>query len=501
MISKEISQSIRFRFLSIVAGILVVGTVILSSVIAINERRSLRNSLVSKGQSFASYIAKLSQDPLIIRDGIQLDSIVNEANKDEDIVYAVIHDAKGGIVTSQYASINYRLQRLKPMLSRISKDSEVRDIIAAIRHGETVAEQSAPIMAGADVIGKVVIGMSEHKIRNQILFSTLFVVVLNLGVASALGFALFAASKKLILDPLVELSHAADRIAKGNLSTRVERMSRGEMGLLSDSFNHMAEELDNRTRELLQTQEELVRKEKLSILGQLSGSVGHELRNPLGVMSNAVYFLKLVLTEADETTKEYLGIIEKEIANSERIITDLLDFARTKTPQARGVTVRELVDHSLGRCAVPDRVAVSVEIPETLPLVRVDPHQMGQVLTNFITNAVQAMPEGGAVRICARQARGTRNEERENYLEPRTSNLGPDADFVEISISDTGVGITPEGMERLFQPLFTTKPKGVGLGLTVCRNLTEANGGRIGVASRLGEGTTFSLMLPVERSD
>jgi len=256
----------------------------------------------------------------------------------------------------------------------------------------------------------------------------------------------------------------------------------------------LEQKVAERTRALIEAQQELVRKEKLAILGQLSGSVGHELRNPLGVMSNAVYFLKMVLADADEITKEYLEIIRKEIDNSLRIITDLLDFARTRPPQTKAVTVRELTDESLGRCAIPDNVDLLTEIPDNLPLLRVDPLQMGQVLTNFITNAVQAMPKGGELRVAA-QLVGT-------GLAPAQAGCpqgAPLQDFIAIAISvtDTGEGITPENMKKLFQPLFTTKAKGIGLGLVLCRNLAEANGGRIEVESRIGEGTTFAVTLPI----
>jgi PAS domain S-box-containing protein len=240
-------------------------------------------------------------------------------------------------------------------------------------------------------------------------------------------------------------------------------------------------ELMEKISQLNEAQEELVRKEKLSILGQLSGVVGHELRNPLGVMNNAVYFLKMVLTEADETTKEYLDIIASEITNSQRIISDLLDFARTKNPQTQSVALRELVRQTLGRCAIPEKVTVTLDLPESLPKLRIDPNQIGQVLVNLLTNAIQAMPKGGAIQVSART----------------TTCSGSQENCVAIAVTDTGEGISPENRRKLFQPLFTTKVKGIGLGLVACKNLVEANNGRIDVESGLGKGTTFTLTLPV----
>lgn len=254
-----------------------------------------------------------------------------------------------------------------------------------------------------------------------------------------------------------------------------------------------------RTKQLLDSQEELVRKEKLAILGRLAGSVGHELRNPLGVMSNAVYYLKSVMSGADESVKEYLDIIKGEIDNSQRIITDLLDFTRTKTPQANMVAVDELIKQSLGKSAVPANVTLRVEIPDTLPSVKVDPLQLGQVFQNLVTNAIQAMPDGGELRIAARRVSSSEFQVLSSNLKPETSNLKPDADFVKISVADTGEGIKPENMAKLFQPLFTTKARGIGLGLTVVKNLTEANGGRLEVDSQIGRGTTITVILPCER--
>jgi len=266
----------------------------------------------------------------------------------------------------------------------------------------------------------------------------------------------------------------------------------------------MNEELQQRSEQLLAAQEELVRKEKLAILGQLSGSVAHELRNPLGVMSNAVYFLKSIQTNADEMVKEYLEIISQEIENAGRIVSDILDFSRTRKPNIIPTEPFLLVKDTLDKCAVPEWIAISVDIPDSLPLLKVDPLQMDQVLQNLISNACQAMPHGGSVTISGRQVQDSRLEvlnSAENSLANETLSVEPGTDFLEISVTDTGKGISPENMKKLFQPLFTTKVRGIGLGLTVCRNLTEANGGRISAESRPGEGTAFRLTLPVHGGD
>lgn len=153
--------------------------------------------------------------------------------------------------------------------------------------------------------------------------------------------------------------------------------------------------VEERTKELRDAHEELVRKDKLAVLGQLAGGVGHELPNPLAVISNAVYYLRMVLPDADETIKEYLEMISSEVGNSQKIISDLLGFSRTKSPDREETAVSELLAEVLETQPAPEEVKVSLEIPSHLPAVFVDPRQIGQVLSNLVTNAYHAMPEGG----------------------------------------------------------------------------------------------------------
>ncbi|MFA5825948.1 MAG: ATP-binding protein [Gallionellaceae bacterium] len=235
-------------------------------------------------------------------------------------------------------------------------------------------------------------------------------------------------------------------------------------------------ELNEKSRQLLEAQEELVRKEKLALLGQLADNVGHELRNPLGVMNNAVYYLQAVLTDADATTKEYLGIIKDEITNAERIVSDLLDAVRTKPPHPEMFGVAELIQQTLRKCNVPSSVSVKLDIPANISPIQVDPIHMHQVLWNLIANALEAMPEGGELEIKA--------------------DADPAAKTVTVSIKDSGSGIAPEHMAMLFQPMFTTKTRRIGLGLVVVKNLTQVNGGSVAVESAPGKGSVFSVTLP-----
>jgi signal transduction histidine kinase len=193
-------------------------------------------------------------------------------------------------------------------------------------------------------------------------------------------------------------------------------------------------------------------------------------------MTNAVFYLGAVLKEAPAEIKEYLGILGTQIRLAEKIVGDLLDFARIKPPQLETVAVKQLVDDQLQRAGPLEGVTVKHDFPSDLPSVRVDRVQIGQVVLNLITNALQAMNGNGAVLTF----RGRRAADG----------------FVRLDVIDTGTGITPDEMEKLFEPLFTTKARGIGLGLAVSKGLVQANGGVISAESRPGAGTTMSVSLP-----
>ena len=256
---------------------------------------------------------------------------------------------------------------------------------------------------------------------------------------------------------------------------------------------HLEEKVEERTKELLEAQEQLIRQEKLAIIGQFAGSLSHELRNPLGVIQNAIYYLKIVLATQDAEIIEYLQIIDNQSKNIVKLITDMLDFARTKSPQKESVEVLSLINGVFIQHTPPQNISIRLDISENLPHILIDPHQIQQVIANRVINAYQSMPQGGQLSISA-------TEKLTNGASP-SDNSSIESNKMEIRISDTGKGIAPEYMQKIFMPLFTTKTKGTGLGLLTCKNLVEANGGKIKVDSLYGEGTTITITLPVHEDD
>ena len=272
-------------------------------------------------------------------------------------------------------------------------------------------------------------------------------------------------------DEFGELVRTFDRMAQ-SLAHNQRQLQESLMAL--EAMNNNLEALvEQRTEELRAAHQELVRQEKLAVLGTLAGALGHELRNPLSAMATSVYVLKKV-TPANGEAAQHLAILAHQVAAANRIITNLLDFARTREPICEEVDLREVVQEAIESSVIPPVVALTVRLGEEPIRAMADTTQISQVLLNLIANAVQAMPGGGRLEVALRRK----------------------AEGIEITVADTGCGMTELQKAQVFQPLFTTKPKGIGLGLAVSKKLIEAHGGEITCDSAVGKGTRFSIWLP-----
>lgn len=241
---------------------------------------------------------------------------------------------------------------------------------------------------------------------------------------------------------------------------------------LEDYSRNLEKMVEERTKALKDAQNQLIAAEKLSTLGEMAASVGHELRNPLSVIRNAAYLLKS-FSRGDKKIEEYVNLIDMESRNASQIVTDLLDYSRIQPMKSDMIDVRQLVNLVLQREEIPENIDQDIKIPGELPKALGNTQQISQILLNLTKNAIEAMPEGGQLLISA-EKKGKR---------------------IGIRIKDSGPGISKEIRKRLFEPLFTTKTRGVGLGLTISKRLADINQAEITMESREGEGSQFTLWL------
>jgi len=280
-------------------------------------------------------------------------------------------------------------------------------------------------------------------------------------------------TKKTTIDDC-EIEHRFETIGQKTMLLNARRLGSVQMILLAIEDITERKKTEQIVKEM---QEKVIRSEKLAALGKLAGIVGHELRNPLGAIRNSVYFLKLKLASAmqDEKIKRHLDILDEEVTTSDKIITNILTFGRIKMPQLALVDIPEVIQASLEKLKVPADIEVSRQLEPGLPRIQADEDQLQQVFYNIMVNAIQAMSGGGRLTISAKMM----------------------DEFIEFDFADTGEGILQENLKKIFEPLFSTRIPGTGLGLTVCQDIVEAHKGNISVESEKGKGTKFTIKLPV----
>ncbi|MEI9476274.1 MAG: ATP-binding protein [Deltaproteobacteria bacterium] len=374
----------------------------------------------------------------------------------------------------------------------------------------------------------------DHLLRSQ----RMVLVSIILDALVLIVFGSFLLSRVLV-KPLKDLVQLTQKISEGDFSRKIEVTSKNEIGQLITSFNRMIDRLkenqenlenhlqslESKNKQLKQTQEELIRTEKLASIGRFAAGVAHEVGNPLGAILGYTHILQKEGVDREEA-RDYLKRIEKEIERINRIVRELLDYARPSKFEIREVDVNKVVENTLSLLSYQKNfrnIETQLELQLDLPAMMGDESQLSQVFINIVLNAIDAMPTGGTLRI--------RTEEYliENaYADPMPL-LGPprrkgdpdESDYshirklnplsvmlmkfsrgdrvVKARISDTGVGIKKEDLERIFDPFFTTKDpdKGTGLGLSISLRIVESMGGEMRVESEVGKGSAFELYFPM----
>jgi two-component system NtrC family sensor kinase len=345
-------------------------------------------------------------------------------------------------------------------------------------------------------IGMLYVGMLERPyidLRNRVMATFAGLAA----VCTLVLLGLLTVIARQITRPLATMVEATDTIARGDLSHRVEIDLGDEIGQLAVSFNRMTDDLreahedltqwgrtlerrvEERTRELKETEDQLVASEKLASLGKMAAGVAHEINNPLtSILINT--HLLLERTDNGDEEKEPLTLIADETTRCAAIVRGLLDFARQTPSQTAPADINDVVDRTiqlLEKQASVRNIRIEKNLDRSLPLIELDKSKIQQVFSNLAINACEAMPEGGALVVASRLSR--------------------DGTHAEVVFTDTGVGIPRDNIPKLFDPFFTTKSFGTGLGLAVSYGIVRQRGGTILVRSEVGKGSVFTVRIPL----
>jgi signal transduction histidine kinase len=237
-------------------------------------------------------------------------------------------------------------------------------------------------------------------------------------------------------------------------------------------LNHFVTESRRAAEDLVKAQAAVRRAERLAALGQLSAGLAHELRNALGVIRGSAELIVKHTSEENEVAREMAALVAREVDRTSSLVTRFLDFARPSALQRSVQALPEVIERAT------QGFPVDTEYDPELPAFSFDAEMMERVFVNLLSNGAQAMPNGGRLRVRARRA----------------------GEAAEVEVTDAGVGIAPENRESIFNPFFTTKPDGVGLGLAIVSKIIDDHGGKIAVESEVGVGTTFRISLPLHRT-
>jgi signal transduction histidine kinase len=520
---KKFGLSLKVKFIITIALTIVLTSILLTWVSIYRQQSIQEQSIRSKTITLATTLANNAEQGARDRMKDMLTRLTNNTIKEEDVLYAVIYDNLGKVLAESFSpdpivkNVIHTSPPTKeeidsfftqPLIERSFKTKsagEVIEVFAPIIFYEHIARRDITLLSNESlskgfVIGVVRVGVTIERMKEQVRKTSNFLILITIGVI-LLGVAISAVFVKLLLRPVNELSLATKRISTGDLNYRVPVISADELGDLAESFNTMAQDLkdhvdelnkekedlitlkimlEQRSHELEETldkiqniQGELLKSEKFATIGRLSATVAHELRNPLASLKNISYYLAKTGAVSDPKAQKMLEILSTDVMRANKIITDLLDYSRSKKLNKVSVPMEEFVKKAISNVTLPENVKITTDLENFTATI--DPDRITQVLINLVANARDAMTDGGQIDISCHKH---------------------DQKF-EIKVADNGSGMNETTLAHLFDALFTTKLKGIGLGLAIVKEIIESHFGTITVQSELGVGTTFTIVMPI----
>lgn len=336
----------------------------------------------------------------------------------------------------------------------------------------------------ARVIGILNVNYSLNSTNMQMLNASRIFVISSIAITVFLALTISFLLLKFVKNPLDNMVDTMLKVEKGDFAVRIAYKGKDEIGRLIESFNSMVDRLDVAKKELEQLHfQQLERADRLASIGEMAAGIAHEIKNPLAGISAAVTIIKDDMT-ADDPRGTILGEVIAQVTRLDKTVNDLLFFGKPSLPELSCVDINTILTTTL-KFATQHRGGANIErrieLQPGLPPVYADEKQMQQVFLNIMLNAYQAMTSGGLLGITSSLV--VRNER----------------EYVRVDISDTGSGIPPQILEKIFTPFYTTKAQGTGLGLPICSKLVKLHKGDIRVSSDDTTGTIFTVELPAYR--
>ena len=364
-------------------------------------------------------------------------------------------------------------------------------------------------------VGKITIVMSKKRIRQQIIYSSLTAISLLLLIIAAISITIYQLFRRYIFNPLINIGNSARLIAGGNLDAQIDTASEDEIGQLAHTFNQMMQsikaitasrdELNHEITERKQAeearkklQEQLLQSQKMEAIGSLAGGIAHEFNNILGtIIGNTELAINYV--PESNPARECLEEIQSASLRAKDVVRQILGFARKSVFQLVPLQISPIISETLEliRASIPMTIEIRRNLSCKSDTVMADPTQISQVLMNLCINAKDAMQEkGGVLEV---KLENTSIDEKSAI---RYEGLGP-GNYVKMTVRDTGHGIDPKNIDRIFDPYFTTTSlaEGPGMGLAVVHGIVKHHKGAIRVESELGKGTVFEVLFPLTEAE
>ena len=479
----RMSLPTRFMISVIVLLICLVGLILL--VIEKREVRAIFEEQKEKGMLIASSIAQLNLQPLLMWDKEGIEENIEE-QIDQKLLYVVIYDRNNNPYAANqfikdydeiYQTSTLPGDKQEGSYSFVTKQFEDRRTQQVLR----ILEIEAPIYAKGSPRrwGVIKIGLSLEDMRKEILKTQLVLILIGVGgiIMGAVGAVLLA---RRITRPVKKLAEGTVNIARGDFSHKIEIDSQDEIGNLAKNFNQMIQQLKLAKEREAEAQKKLIQAEKLASIGRIAAGIAHEIRNPL--TSVKLNIQKVMESDKLEgVAKDHLDISQEGIGQIENFVKELLSFTRVSTLNRDRFSVEQIIEESLKIIAgslEQKKVRLERDFQANLPEVFVDADRLRQVFLNILRNACEAVEEGGEIVLSLSWKDGSNGKN------------------MRIEISDSGCGIPEEDWETIFEPFYTTKSSGIGLGLSNARKIVEQHKGSIRVKKKEGKGACFEILIP-----